>query len=459
MIEAALLLVRLILGLAAILCMGAALAAWLAPALSRPLRLAAGLGLGALLLTLWMLALSALGLSFHLLLILGPPLALLGGLWAGKKIFGGRGQGSQTLAPSLKAFQPFQGWDWLFIGLLAALFLFAFLRAGVYPLWSWDAISTWGFKAKVFYLRGNVDLQGFEAHNYYPNLLPLLLTYLYLCLGQVNDHLVKLVFPLWGGGLLMMLYGILAGLGLTRRQALGTTCFFALNGLTFTAHLHLAYADLTLTYFTLGAAGLIYLWLRNAAPAGALPLAALFCAGLTWCKFEGAPLAGTIILAAGLTLIWLRPPGLGRRLLALGWPLAGLLVGYLPWRLYALAHGIETGADHILGVYPRQFLQALPAFLWALVNPAFFGLLWPAAALALIFSGRKIFTSPRFFLPLFLGGNFLAILLAYAVAPTSPFEFHLYLRATLDRLLFHLTPLAALLIGEGLKDLGGGPRT
>jgi hypothetical protein len=73
--------------------------------------------------------------------------------------------------------------------------------------------------------------------------------------------------------------------------------------------------------------------------------------------------------------------------------------------------------------------------------------------LALVLCGKKIFTSPILFLALFLGGNFLAILLAYAVAPTSPFEFHLYLRATLDRLLLHLSPLAALLIGEGLKKL------
>jgi hypothetical protein len=35
----------------------------------------------------------------------------------------------------------------------------------------------------------------------------------------------------------------------------------------------------------------------------------------------------------------------------------------------------------------------------------------------------------------------------------------MYLRATLDRLLLHLTPVAVLLVGEGLKDVGGGPGT
>jgi hypothetical protein len=163
-------------------------------------------------------------------------------------------------------------------------------------------------------------------------------------------------------------------------------------------------------------------------------------------------------LAAVLTLIWLRPPHLARRFASLTWPFLGLLLGYLPWRLFMASQGIETGSDHVLGFYPQQLFQALPSFLWALVNPTLFGILWPATVLALVLCGKKVVTSPRLFLALFLGGNFLAILLAYALAPTSPFEFHLYLRATLDRLLLHLTPVAALLIGEGVKEVWGKAR-
>jgi len=458
MTEVILLLVRLGLGLAGLTLLGYALTTWLAPAFTRLERTAAGFGLGALVVTLWMLALSALGLPFHLLMVLGPPLGFVMGLCLVEKLWGARGRG--TLPPLLKKDPaPLKAWDWVFFGLLAALFLFATFRAVLYPLWSWDAFATWGFKAKVFFLRETVDLNGFEAHNYYPNLVPLLLTYLYLWLGQVNDHLVKLVFPLWGGLLLMLLYGMLGRLGLSRTQALGTTTFFALNGITFISHLYITYADLALTYYTLGAAGFIYLWLTDSAPPGSLPLAALFFAGMPWCKFEGPPLAGTIILGAGLSLAWLRPPHLTRRLLSLAWPLLGLLLGYLPWRLFAAAHGIETGADHVLGFYPQQLLQALPPFLAALFIPTLFGVLWPAAILALFFSGKKLFTTPRLYLALFLGGNFLAILLAYALAPTSPFEFQQYVRATLDRLLLHLAPLAALLVGLGVTDVGGGLAT
>ncbi|MFW6126955.1 MAG: hypothetical protein ACOC6K_01950, partial [Thermodesulfobacteriota bacterium] len=457
MIEAALLLVRLVLGVAALTLMGGLLVRWLAPEFNLLEQNAVGFGLGALIITLWMLALSSLGIPFDLPLVLALPLSLVGGLWLGQIVGRRRSHKSQSPppVPPLPRPDPYTYADWLFLGLLAALFIFAFLRAGLYPMWAWDAIATWGFKAKVFYGREAVDLKGFEAHNYYPNLVPLLLTYLYLWLGQVNDHLVKLVFPLWGAALLGLLFVLLRRLGLNRTRSLGVIAFLALNGVTFITHLHIAYADMALTYFTLGAGGFLYLWLRNDAPRETMPLAAFFFAGLTWCKFEGLPLAGSMLLAAGLTLLWLRPPHLTRRLASLAWPVAGLILGYLPWRLFMASQGIVTGADHILGFYPQQLFQAFPTFLWALGYPTLFGILWPATVVALVLFGRKIFTTPRLFLALFLGGNFLAILLAYAVAPTSPAEFHMYVRATLDRLLLHLTPVAALAIGEGLKEVGG----
>jgi hypothetical protein len=206
---------------------------------------------------------------------------------------------------------------------------------------------------------------------------------------------------------------------------------------------------------------------------------------MAWCKFEGPPLAVTIVLAAGLTLLRLRPPNLGRRLLGLAWPVAGILLGYLPWRLFMRLNHIETGSDHMLGFYTQQLFQAIPALFKGLFHPKFFGLLWPAALLSLwvllrkplpsdipdkgeaslaptrrrgLVHTRPLLSTPAPFLALFLGGSLLAILLGYAVAPTSAEEFPFYIRATLDRLLLHITPVAALLLGEGLKALYRGEK-
>jgi len=457
MIEAALALLRLFLGLGAVALLGYALVGCLAPQpreFSLAERASCGFGAGALLLTLWMLALTWWGLSFGLALILGPLMALAGAL-----LITSRGRGA--LAADWQALgsrrRGLRGWDWLLAALLAAIFLFAGLRATLYPMWAWDEIATWGCKAKVFYASRGVDFTCLEAHNYYPNLIPLLLSYLYFCLGEVNDHLVKLIFPVWGALLLTLLHSLALRLGLTRRFALGLAAFLALNGTVFIVHLYIAYADLALAYFTLGAAGLIYLWLKDAAPRGSLALAALMLAGMAWSKYEGPPLAATVILAAALTLVWLRPPGWLGRLGKLSLPLAGLAAGYLPWRLFASSQNLEFGSDHIQSFYPDQLLAAVSYLCQTLLQPYYFGLLWPALLLALIFSGRRLWSSPRLFLALFIGGNLLAILLAYSLAPTSTAEFPRYVQATLDRLLLHIAPVALLLVGVAWRDLAEKP--
>ena len=454
MIDSAVMGLRLLLGLGAVFFLGYA---WLTLLVPRPRdftcfeRAAFSFGVGALALTFWMLALTWWGAAFSLARILSPPLALAVALLLAPRGRRALREDAQTLRVRPRI--AWRGWDWLFLGLLALVFLYALPRAALYPMWAWDAVATWGCKARIFYVSRGLDLTCIDAHNYYPNFIPLLLSYLYFALGRVNDSLAKVIFPLWGALLLGLLYSLAARLGLSRRRALGLTAFLALNGTVFIVHLYIAYADLPLACFALGGAGLLYLWLADAAPRGSLTLTASCLAGLAWCKYEGPPLAATLILAASLTLIWLRPAHWLRRLGQLSIPLAGLILGYLPWRLFIIQQKIEIGADHIQGFYPHQMLQAVYYLLAGLADPFYFGFLWPALALALIFAGKRLWRSPLLFLALFVGGNLAAIILAYAVAPTGAAEFPSYVRATLDRLLLHLTPVAALLLALSLKDL------
>jgi hypothetical protein len=454
MIDTGIALLRLFLGLIVIFFLGYA---WLTRLVPQPRdftfgeRTAFSFGVGVLGLTLWMLALTWAGIPFGLGLILGPPLGLA-------SIFLLTPRGRAALFQDVRElhFLPrkkLEGWEWLFLGLMGAVFLYALLRAALYPMWAWDAVATWGCKAKIFYTSRGLDLTRIDAHNYYPNLMPLFLSYLYFCLGQVNDALVKVVFPLWGALTLVLLGSLGMRLGLRRHQALGLAAFLALNGTVFIVHLYIAYADLPLAFYTLAGAGLLYLWLANAAPRGSLALMACCLAAMAWCKYEGPPLAATLILAAALTLLWLRPRSWFKRLGYLIIPLTGLLAGYLPWRLFVIHQQIASGADHVQGFYPHQLAEAVSYLLTSLAGPFHFGFLWPALALAFIFAGRDMWRSPRIFLALFVVGNLAAILLAYGVAPTSAAEFPAYVRATLDRLLLHLTPVAALVLALGLKDI------
>jgi len=453
MIDTGIALLRLLLGLIAVFFLGYA---WLTRLVPRPCdfsfgeRIAFSFGVGVLGLTLWMLALTWTGIPFGLGLILGPPLALA-------SIFLLTPRGRAVLSQDLREFhfwprKKLGGWDWLFLGLLGLVFFYALLRATLYPMWAWDAVATWGCKAKIFYTSRGLDLTCINAHNYYPNLVPLFLSYLYFCLGRVNDALVKVAFPLWGALTLILLGSLGMRLGLRRRQALGLAAFLALNGTVFIVHLYIVYADLPLAFYTLAGAGLLYLWLADVAPRGSLTLAACSLAAMAWCKYEGPPLAATLILAAVLTLIWLRPPRWLKRLGYLSIPVAGLFVGYLPWRLFVIHQKIAIGADHIQNFYPHQLAEAVAYLLASLAGPFHFGLLWPALALAFIFAGKQLWRTPHLFLAIFVVGNLAAILLAYGVAPTSAAEFPAYVRGTLDRLLLHLAPVAALFLGLGLKD-------
>ena len=242
-------------------------------------------------------------------------------------------------------------------------------------------------------------------------------------------------------------------LGLSRRRALGLAAFLALNGTVFIVHLYIAYADLPLAFFTLGAAALIYLWLADAAPRGSL--------------LPGGPLSGR----HGLVQVRRPAPGghppsgrgLDPNLAAPPWDLAPPAPPQPPPGRIALR--LPPLAPLLHPAKPPNRRRPHPGLLSAAIRPGHlvsgrgpdspFLLRPPLAcpALAAIHAGRRLWTSPILFLALFLGGNLLAIILAYGVAPTSAAEFPSYVRATLDRLLLHLTPTAALLLALGLKTL------
>lgn len=466
MIDGAFKLAWLLMGLGSIEAAGYAVLVLLVPrgASLAPLeRLTLAFGLGGLGITLWMLTLTFLQVLYTLPVMAGPWLLVTTlGLWrAGQR--GWLQEDGRTVLRGVKTLltlgvgSRLARLDRILLIMLLAAFGFALLRAISYPLWAWDSLATWGLKAKAFYLAQGVDLSRFEAHNYYPNLTPLLMAYLYFWLGGVSDHLVKALFTVWGGMLVVLLFALLRRLGVARTEALGATAYVVLNGATFLVHLFIAYADLALAYYQLAAAGWLYLWLREEAPRGSGPLLACLCGGMIWSKYEGWPLVLIMFLAAGLTLLWLRPPGVGKRLTGLLLMLLGGWCFSIPWRLFVGLQGLEAGVDHIGGFYPHQFFLGAWSLLQALVWIPYFGLFWPTVFLCLILAGRSLWQTPALFWGLFVGGNLAAIVLAFALVPASPAEFPLYVRATVDRLLLHISPASALACALPLTARGPSP--
>jgi len=419
-------------------------------------RLALGFGLGALALTVWMLALTRLQVPFSLATVAAPwlaPLALTLALPSRRRLWSRDCRGlcswPRTLVQTARN-SPVPALAGLFAALIALTFLFATLRAVLYPIWAWDAIATWGLKAKVFYLHRALYLGNIDAHNYYPNLVPLLMTYLYLWFGGVKDWLVQGLFPGWGACLLLLFASFLRRLGVSALGTWGACAFVLTSGATLIVHLYIAYADLALTFYTLALTGLLFLKLKNCAPRGSLGLAALMGAALAWSKYEGWPLVLIVFLAAFLTLLWLRPPGWRRHFAALVVVLGTIYLSTLPWRLFVRGLGVDVGSDHLLGFFPDQFLLAVYYVGLALIWPPYFSLFFPAVLLALGWQWRTVWRSPNLFLALFLGGSLAATILAYAVAPTAAAEFPLYVRGTVDRLLLHVVPALGLALAAPL---------
>jgi len=347
---------------------------------------------------------------------------------------------------------------------------FIFSVALLRPVFAIDALSTWVWKAKVFFYQpreafipaSNLFLGG-RVHQNYPLHIPLFATWTYLWLGKVDDILVNLIFAFYWLGLIGFVYLSLRS-NISRKISLFfTACLTTLPLLT--CHGFTAYADLPLTfYFTLAAAFLFNYFSSNARhwKSTYLILAGIF-AGLTaWVKNEGLMLAGVLLIVLLIYLIR------QKRLLSsqfykdkhcLKFIIPALLL-ILPWVIFKNFFGlgysnVDSGAIIWAGFHPEVYSYV---FEQIFLCPTFH--LWPGIfILILIISWYKIlpstftknagFDCSNFYLLLIIlgviGGYFVLYLF------TSSYQYAVNATST-SRNFLTIMPLsiflAALLIGE-----------
>ena len=266
---------------------------------------AAGCGwfVGAFLLTLWMRALSLLGVPFGVLVI-GVPLALPAALALGIAWYRKRGEWNATLRRAARVLGGSDHGGWMraaWIALLAWLALrFALLLGEVVwrPLYPWDAWTQWATKARVWYeLRSMVPfvpawewLQAngayFDAAPHYPATVPLWQVWSSLLLGRWDDALMNLPWWCSGVALALAIFGFLRAMEFQPLAALAGTWLVAAMPIL-DVHIALAgYADLPMAaYLTLAAlAG--YRWTRSRSAHDLVP-ALLFAGALPLIKNPG----------------------------------------------------------------------------------------------------------------------------------------------------------------------------
>jgi hypothetical protein len=404
------------------------------------LRCGYGYIVGALLLTFWMRALSAVGANFGGMSISLPLLALTAGLtaWAAR-----RGRISlRAVRPAMISLvaPPLVHWQRLiWVALLVCLLIhFALMAAEVAwrPLYPWDAWVQWATKARVWYelghlapfVRADVWLAGaggayFDASPNYPATVPLLQVWTCVALGRWDDSAMNWPWLAMLAALVAAVYGGLRGEGLAPLVALFGAYLLASLPLV-DVHVALAgYADLPMGIVYALAAIAFYRWamrrdMRDAA------IALLLAGACPLIKTPGWIWAATLI--PGIVIVLL--PRRGTRIVGIGFALAALV-------LLALARTEPT----LLGY--RLHLNFAPA--WAQLVKSYYlmgnwNLLWYAIVALAAFGWRRLKEPPLLPLTVVAAAGMSFLFFAFAFTDAAVWMADL---TTANRATLHIVPL------------------
>jgi hypothetical protein len=409
------------------------------------LRLGCGYFTGALLLTLWMRALSSVGLSFSRMSIGGPlfaatiALLMLAARRHRPSLAGARGAMLALLWP------PLPRWERLaWTMLLAWLALRFALLAGEIawrPLYPWEAWMQWATKARVWYehariipfIPADVWLAGsadgyFDAAPDAPATIPLLQVWGCVALGAWDDSAMNWPWLLMAIALSLAVYGALRDAGIRSLSAL-VGAYFVVSLPLLDTHVALAgCADLLLSGIYAVAGLALHRWAvgRDRFDAAAALLLALACPLI---KPSGALWMLTLLPGAVVVLL----PRRGLKIMGVSFGVAALLV-------LALAQIDTTIAGYRLHLdYQPQWTSQLAAYLLS----GNWHLLWYGAIAVGVLGARDLLRPPLAALAMVVAWGLALLLIVPAFSGTSAAlaDFTTFNRATL-----HLAPLLVCLM-------------
>lgn len=334
--------------------------------------------------------------------------------------------------------------------LLGGLFICTVISTA-FPIFDWDALAIWGFKAKLLYLTPLYprpwyfdEVRYSATHLDYPLLMPMSLAGAYGTMRQQNEPLARFIFPLLLAGQILILYTG-ARMFLSRVPALFITAATTCAPLSI-QQASLGSADLHLATFIAGAAVYLMRWSRFHSRADAV-LAALFSLFAALTKSEGLPLA--FILAALFLASWafspLRKPARPHPIVFATILFSGIAI----WLIY------RAGIPHIDENYPAQIR---PTVLISNSSRAFpilghfvrhmsairnFGALWLLVPLIALLGLRAFGLVQAKLLWALLLSQLALYWFAYLI---TPWDFQELIGVTIDRLLMHMAPTAGLII-------------
>jgi hypothetical protein len=348
-----------------------------------------------------------------------------------------------------------RGWrNWLRIACIATVavaVLMVTLDALALPILEWDAFAIWGLKAKVlaretllaqprYFHDPNLSF----SHLDYPLFVPFLMAGAHGAMGEANEYLGKIAFPI-----LYVAFGLQIFSALRWKLDATKSLLLTAVAMTLPPLLHWAgagTADVPLALYYAGAAFYFAKWIEEQHRADLL-LSIFYSACLAFTKNEGFVLA---LLIGGAMLLFALLARSRTQLRGFAFFTGGLLLLHSPWLWWSrnLPRIHENYGARLrpfvfvqnfdrLGVIAHEFLREMLA--WSR---------WSGVWLLLLVAG---IAGWRAFTLRFVRALWLLLLvqltLYIAIFVVTPWDVAQLLAAALERLLVQAIPLAVVLIG------------
>lgn len=399
------------------------------------------LGLGFI--TFEMVILSILGLKFTTLTIAfgAFPLFIIAAY------FGLKNKDDTSVIIS-KVESKFQFSEILLVGATSLQIVYIFFRALIKPIESFDAVAIYAPKAKIFFLANTIPsdfffrFKGIIEHIEYPLLLPLAQTYFYTFMGSLDDHLVKIIFPLFYLSIIVMTYAILKRY-CSRKVSLLFT-FLLSTVPSFANFGTIGYADILLTFYYCASAFYLYLWI-NDKKSSLLILSIIFSGLALWLKTNALMLLPVNILVMSAYLIFTKFKEYKSPLFYI----CSLIAIIFCYNTFFIQHfNLILHEDFALSGLSEKLLknitqthQILHEYQKQFFGPKKWNLIWVAFILLLITNIKKVFCKDIRYITLTIFFVFAGYTATYLL---TPIKLSYYLSTTASRFFFHFLPIVIL---------------
>src|SRR6056297_3857099 len=304
--------------------------------------------------------------------------------------------------------------EWFLICLILFQLLFVFFQATQRPVVQMDAATNWAFKAKTIFLKQDIFQKdspwflGAGAHPSYPMHVPLLLSWSYFWMGEVNDAMVGVWFFIYFLALIVFLYYFLRKI-LKIEYTLGFVAIFSTIPL-FVYHGFANYADIVLSFYVSLSAGLIYYYLKTNNKSYLL-LSAIFSGFCIWTKNEGLMLSILLIISL-LIIKFYKEKGLFKNIKIkriLYFLLPPVLIS-APWLIFKTINNLGFNNLEKPLILEGPHFNVLPLMFHQIFMPSSFHIWFFVFIISLIFIFKKKNIKSE---NLFLTILFLIVFLAY----------------------------------------------